>query len=109
MPSQPRRFMLKGAQSVAPVSGWKATSRKSRQARGYGRAHEVMRQQVLREEPLCRICLALGRPRYTPSTITDHIVPKAEGGGDERENYQGVCSPCHKAKTAAEAARARRA
>lgn len=67
-----------------------------------------MRKQVLREEPLCRLCLAMEPPRYTPSVIADHIIPKAEGGGDERENYQGVCDPCHKAKTAEEALRARR-
>lgn len=109
MPSQPPRFMPKSAGPRPSRSGWKATSRASRQERGYGRAHDIMRSRILIEEPLCRICLAMGRPRYTPSTIADHIVPKAEGGGDERENYQGVCLPCHKVKTAAEAARARRA
>lgn len=68
----------------------------------------MMRRQVLREEPLCRICLAMDPPRYSPTTIADHVVPKAEGGGDERENYQGACGPCHAMKTAAESARARR-
>ncbi|WP_156002640.1 HNH endonuclease [Sphingomonas melonis] len=67
-----------------------------------------MRAQVLREEPLCRICLAMDPPRFTPTAIADHIVPKAEGGTDDRDNYQGACVPCHKAKTAEEAARARR-
>jgi len=28
------------------------------------------------------------------STIADHIRPKAEGGTDERDNYQGLCSAC---------------
>ncbi|MCM3680248.1 HNH endonuclease [Sphingomonas paucimobilis] len=109
MPSQPPRFVPKGTRSAPPVSGWRATSRGSRQSRGYGRAHDIMRAEVLREEPICRICLAMKPPRFSESTIADHIVPKAEGGGDERENYQGVCKPCHKVKTAAEAARARRA
>lgn len=66
-----------------------------------------MRQRVLIEEPLCRACVKAGR--VTATAIADHIVPKAEGGGDERENYQGLCTPCHKAKTAEEAARARQA
>lgn len=64
-----------------------------------------MRAQVLREEPLCRPCDEAGR--VTAATIADHITPKAEGGTDDRSNYQGICHPCHVAKTAAEAARAR--
>lgn len=106
MPTQPPRFRPKAAAPLR-TSGWSGTSRKSRQERGYGRAHDLMRRQVLREEPLCRICLAMDPPRITPTAIADHIVPKAEGGGDERENYQGACVPCHKVKTAAEASRAR--
>lgn len=65
-----------------------------------------MRAIVLREEPVCRSCVAAGR--VTVSTIADHIVPKAEGGTDDRDNYQGVCEPCHVMKTAAESARGRR-
>lgn len=107
MPSQPPRFIPKGARTAPPTSGWRATSRKNRQERGYGRTHELMRQQVLREEPLCRMCLSMKPPRYTPATIADHITPKAEGGSDERDNYQGACAPCHKMKTAEEAKRAR--
>lgn len=77
---------------------------KTRQERGYGADHDRMRKRVLAEEPLCRICLA--EDRVTASTVADHIVPKAEGGTDERENYQGACKPCHDIKTAEEAARA---
>ncbi|UIJ43713.1 HNH endonuclease [Sphingomonas cannabina] len=65
-----------------------------------------MRARILIEEPLCRLCLEAGR--ISPTTIADHIIPKAEGGGDERSNYQGLCRPCHVAKTARESARARR-
>lgn len=67
-----------------------------------------MREIVLREEPLCRICLEADPQRITPSTIADHRIPKAQGGTDDRENYQGVCDPCHKEKTARESAAARR-
>ena len=38
----------------------------------------------------------------------DHIVPLIEGGGHELKNLQTLCTPCHKNKTAREAA-ARRA
>lgn len=102
MPMQPPRFRYPAA---AQPKAWTTTGRKSRQERGYGRAHDLMRARVLREEPLCRACTKAGRVAET--TIADHVVPKAEGGGDERENYQGLCTPCHKAKTAEEAARAR--
>ncbi len=66
-----------------------------------------MREQVLREEPLCYIGLAMDPPQYHPSSIADHKIPKSEGGTDDRANYGGACDPCHKRKTAAEAARAR--
>lgn len=83
-----------------------AWSKTSRHERGYGKEHFRMRAIVLREEPLCRMCKAKTPPCYTPSTIADHITPKAEGGTDERDNYQGACADCHDAKTAEEAARA---
>lgn len=83
-----------------------AWSKLSRQARGYGRAHELMRARVLAEEPLCYLCLAKTPPQYTPATIADHKTAKAEGGTDDRDNYGGACKPCHDAKTAQEAARA---
>lgn len=103
MPARPPQLKAR-SRAPKPVTGW---SRKSRHERGYGRAHELMRARVLEEEPLCRLCLALDPPRYTASRIADHITPKAEGGGDDRENYQALCDGCSKAKTARESARAR--
>jgi len=70
-----------------------------------GRAGQRDRAQVLIEEPLCRICIAQGRP--TASVVVDHIRPLSEGGTDERSNKQGLCDPCHDAKSAAERAAAR--
>jgi 5-methylcytosine-specific restriction protein A len=64
------------------------------------------RAQVLAEEPLCRICLDEGRT--TASAKVDHIVPLAWGGSDERSNKQGLCNPCHDAKSKAERAEAAR-
>lgn len=105
MPSRPPSLRPRKVPADRKLSNW--TKRESRQARGYGRAHDLMRVQVLREEPLCRICRAMDPPRITASTIADHVIPKAEGGTDERENYQGICRPCDILKTAAESARAR--
>lgn len=99
MPSRPPRINQKPR-----AKAWR-TTRKSRQARGYGRQHEIMREIVLREEPLCRPCQAEGR--VTAATIADHIKPLSEGGTGDRENYQGICRPCHHMKTKAESERAK--
>lgn len=60
----------------------------------------ALRARVLREEPTCRRC---GRA----STEVDHIVPRAEGGGHDRANLQGLCAVHHREKSAAEARRGR--
>ncbi len=60
------------------------------------------RHAVLDEEPVCRACKAQGLTRA--SEEVDHIVPLERGGSDARSNKQGLCRPCHAAKTAAEAA-----
>jgi 5-methylcytosine-specific restriction endonuclease McrA len=39
----------------------------------------------------------------------DHVVPLIEGGGHELSNLQTLCTPCHKRKTAQEAAARREA
>jgi 5-methylcytosine-specific restriction protein A len=56
-------------------------------------------------EPVCRICKNLGL--VTATTEVDHIIPMAKGGGHGRDNLQGICTPCHKRKTADEALEAR--
>ncbi|MFD4551681.1 HNH endonuclease [Streptomyces sp. NPDC058466] len=37
-----------------------------------------------------------------PSTVADHIIPMTDR--HEPEDLQGVCDPCHRQKTAKEAA-----
>lgn len=64
-----------------------------------------LRAHVLSEEPLCRICLQFDL--VAEASEVDHIVPLVEGGSDDRSNLQGVCRPCHQAKTAREARRGR--
>jgi 5-methylcytosine-specific restriction protein A len=104
MPSRPPSLKPRKIPPSRQISNW--TKRTSRQSRGYGREHDAMRKRVLAEEPLCRACSAAGRVEAT--TIADHIKPKAEGGTDDRENYQGLCRPCSIAKTARESGRGRR-
>lgn len=57
-------------------------------------------------EPLCVECKKLGL--VTLATQRDHVIPLAEGGLDDDTNEQGLCEPCHEAKSLAEALRARR-
>ena len=68
--------------------------------RGYGASWRKIRDQVLAEEPCCRICAAKGMT--TASEEVDHVMPKSKGGTDARANLQGVCNECHKLKTARE-------
>lgn len=53
-----------------------------------------VRNQVLMEEPVCRIC------NRNPSKVCDHIIPRKKGGADyERSNLQGLCVSCHARKS----------
>jgi 5-methylcytosine-specific restriction enzyme A len=79
-------------------TGWERHQQgRTAHARGYGAPWRRFRDQVLAEEPCCRPCLAQGRT--TPSTMVDHIIPKAAGGTDARSNLRGICRACHAAKT----------
>lgn len=64
-----------------------------------------MRAELFAREPLCAECKRLGR--VTLATQRDHIKPLAEGGVDDETNVQGLCEPCHEAKSLAEALRGR--
>lgn len=61
-------------------------------------AWRALRARVLREEPVCRLC------GINPSRDADHIIPVDQGGAPyDRDNVQGLCRPCHVAKTRAQA------
>lgn len=81
---------------------WKPDAlRGNRHERGYGNAWLKVRASVLRKDKgLCQACRKAGR--VTSATDVDHIVNKARGGGDEPENLQSLCGPCHRTKTAKE-------
>lgn len=55
-----------------------------------------------KHDTICHVC---GQPGANQA---DHVVPLAEGGADTEENMRPIHDdPCHREKTAAEAARAR--
>lgn len=68
---------------------------KRRGATGWDR--QKANDPILAEEPWCRLC------GMVKSTVVDHIRPLWLGGLDIRRNKQGLCGPCHRAKTAREA------
>ena len=69
-----------------------------------GRPWRRKRAAVLKRDGyLCQCCKRAGR--VSLATEVDHVIPQAEGGSDDETNLQAICEPCHKTKTAAEAAR----
>jgi 5-methylcytosine-specific restriction protein A len=73
---------------------WASSDRAQRLPRGWAKK----RRYVLLRDPLCSIC------GVNISTECDHIKP---GDDHSYDNLQGVCVPCHRAKSQAEAEAAR--
>lgn len=71
-----------------------------------GRALQRARDKLFARDPLCAECKKHGR--VTIATIRDHKLALAFGGEDVEENTQGLCGPCHDAKSKTEAAEGRR-
>jgi len=66
-----------------------------------------IRAIVKDEEPVCRLCLA--QQFVVDTEVIDHIIPINMGGDPyDRNNLQGLCRPCHEAKSRRESASARR-
>lgn len=79
------------------------TQRPDATRRERGRPWRTRRARWLSEHPLCCHCEQEGR--VSQADEVDHVVPLWDGGRDDESNYQSLCVPCHKAKTAGEAAR----
>jgi 5-methylcytosine-specific restriction protein A len=63
-----------------------------------GRALQAIRRRHLSANPLCVLCLALGK--LSPATDLDHIIALVNGGTNADSNYQCLCKACHQDKTA---------
>jgi 5-methylcytosine-specific restriction enzyme A len=90
-----RRYAEREREEWATYDRQRARERRSRRAERVGPGWHDVRRMVLLEEPECRVCGA-------PSTQVDHIIPVSQGGSSQRDNLQGLCAPCHKAKSDAE-------
>jgi 5-methylcytosine-specific restriction protein A len=78
--------------SVKPVREISVRSQRMR-----GRRLMEENAALLAAEPLCAIC------KRAAALEVDHIIPLQRGGADDLSNKQGLCIPCHRAKTAREA------
>jgi len=101
--SKPRLTTLKPRLSALPdrvptLTGTPGATRRER-----GRPWRRLRAAILSNHPLCVHCLACGR--VTPATEVDHRVPLSVGGTDDPANLDPVCTDCHRAKSARDAAR----
>ncbi|WP_415171600.1 HNH endonuclease [Nocardioides sp.] len=67
------------------------------------RDREAFSRAVLRRDPICRCC------GIAAATEADHVIPIADGGAHHIDNGQGLCVPCHDAKTRRENAARNRA
>ncbi|MHA6905138.1 HNH endonuclease [Ralstonia syzygii subsp. celebesensis] len=82
---------------------WDSTDRaRARQAKRAlatnSTAWRRLRESVLRDDPLCAECSRAGR--VVIARLVDHI--DGDATNNERSNLQGLCWPCHSAKTARE-------
>ena len=55
-----------------------------------------MREQLYKEQN--KLCNGCGNEYLLKDFETDHIIPKAKGGGDYYENYQLLCGNCNRMK-----------
>jgi 5-methylcytosine-specific restriction enzyme A len=90
------------AKSAAELKRALDHARPSAARRGYGPRWRRARAAYLARHPLCVLCREAGR--LAPATAVDHVVPHR---GDpilfwDESNWQGLCKPCHDAKTARE-------
>jgi 5-methylcytosine-specific restriction protein A len=74
------------------ANNWHTSTRASRLPKDWPKR----RKAVLEAQPVCMIC------GVRASTVADHIEPMTDR--HEPEDLQGVCDPCHRQKTAKEAA-----
>jgi 5-methylcytosine-specific restriction enzyme A len=102
LPVKPSVHRPAGFRSAVEVKRALDRERTSAARRGYGSRWRKVRAAFLGQHPLCAACRAQGR--VVTATVVDHVVPHR--GHPERfwneANWQGLCKPCHDAKTAHE-------
>ncbi len=74
-------------------------SRKNSKERIVLDVKDVLEYHNMKKEPFCFICGRKKEELGSKETLTcDHIVQLVDGGNDEVQNAQVLCSACHKLK-----------
>lgn len=82
---------------------WAGSKRRQRTLRSGSRGQKRARFILRKYNGLCHVCGQAGAGQV------DHVIPLAEGGADDETNLRPIhATPCHRDKTAREAARARK-
>ena len=83
---------------------WESSTR-SEKVKLSGSAQQARRVRVIDKYLGC--CHVCGKVFAPADLEVDHRIPLSEGGEDTEANCAPICKPCHRSKTAAEAARAK--
>ena len=59
----------------------------------YGGTWKRIRAAYIAAHPLCEVCQNDGR--LTPASIVHHKIRLTEGGANDWDNLQSLCSECH--------------
>lgn len=86
---------------------WQASPRTASSKATSTTAGKTARLQALQRDGY-RCQLAIPGTCTGTATQADHITPVAQGGALTAANLQACCAPCHRAKTAQDAAEGRR-
>lgn len=95
-----RLTMLKPRLQELPAARLPQLCRAGATERTTGRPWRRIRAAQLTRQPMCEHCAAAGVIEL--ATEADHEPPLWRGGDDRR--LRSLCGPCHRAKTAREAA-----
>lgn len=69
----------------------------------YGYQWRKIRNNYIRQHPLCAHCLANGLAILAEEV--DHILPISKGGSHDEMNLQSLCKSCHSRKSVKEGSR----
>ena len=88
-----------GQGAYCPAHRRMTDDRPSAASRGYGGAWRKDRRAFLARNPICVDPFNRHPNEVRPAVHSDHIMPRAAGGGDGWDNLQALCASCHSYKT----------
>jgi len=77
----------------AEAARYNRFSRDRERDKYYGSRWKQIRAAFIRANPLCEVCREEGR--LTPAAIVHHKAKLTEGGTNDWDNLQALCSECH--------------